>query len=134
VFDTNSQVDIFGLDPLGTGGYSVYALYDKGATDPYYIGITKQDINTRIDQHDATGRFNGKNNTFEVLHKDLTIEQARGQEQFLIEKHKTKTGIIGEDISAKNRGNKVNSFDKSRTDTRGKAFKAEYDKLKKGCK
>ena len=132
--DNNSQIDPFGLDPLGTGGYSVYALYDKGATDPYYIGITKQDVNTRMDQHMGTGRYNPKNNKFKVLDNDLTIEQARGKEQFLIEKHKTKTGIIGEDISATNRGNKINSFDKTRTDARGKAFKAEYDKLKKGCK
>jgi RHS repeat-associated protein len=129
VHDINSHVDIFGLDPLGTGGYSVYALYDKGATDPYYIGITKQDIDTRMGQHMDTGRY-GNNTTHKILHEDITIEQARGQEQHLIEKHNTKTGIIGEDISATNRGNKVNSFDKTRTDARGKAFKAEYDKLK----
>ncbi|WP_371875254.1 RHS repeat-associated core domain-containing protein [Tenacibaculum sp. XPcli2-G] len=133
VHDSNTWVDPYGLDPLGTGGFSVYALYDKGSATPYYIGITKQNVQVRMDQHMDTGRY-GNNTIHKVLHEDLTIEQARGHEQFLIEKHSTKTGIIGEDISTTNRGNKINSFDKTRTDKRGKAFKAEYDKLKKGCK
>lgn len=129
VFDSNSWIDPFGLDPLGTTGYSVYALYENGSSTPYYIGITKQDIDTRMGQHMDTGRY-GSNTTHAELHKDLTIEQARGYEQHYIEKHKTKTGIIGEEISATNKGNKINSFEKTRTDPRGLAFKAEYDKIK----
>jgi predicted GIY-YIG superfamily endonuclease len=127
--NTNYQVDLFGLDPLGTGGYSVYALYETGSTEPYYIGITKQEIQARMDQHQDTGRY-GSTTTHEVLHDDLTIEQARGYEQHYIEKYDTKTGNIGEEISATNRGNKINSFDKTRVDERGLAFKAEYDKIK----
>lgn len=133
VKDTNGWVDPLGLDPLGTRGYSVYALYENGATDPYYIGVTKQDIDTRMGQHMDTGRY-GANSTHQVLHNDLTIEQARGYEQYYIEKHKTKTGIRGEKVGPNNKGNKINSFDKTRTDARGKAFKSEYDKIKaNGC-
>ena len=133
-YDSNKLIDPLALDPLGTGGYSVYALYENGATDPYYIGITKQNVDTRMGQHMETGRY-GANTTHEVLHSDLTIEQARGHEQFYIEKHGTKTGVIGEPIGPNNKGNKINSFDKTRTDVRGKAFNAEYEKLKKpsGC-
>ena len=82
-----------------------------------------------MSQHIATGRY-GDNTTHRVLQSDITIEQARGYEQFYIEKYETKTGIIGEEISTTNRGNKINSFDKERTDVRGKAFKNEYDKIK----
>ncbi len=63
--------------------------------------------------------------------EDITYVEARGNEQHLKEEHDTKTGAIGEEIGPNNKGNKVNSFDKTRTDTRGKAFKAEYDKAKK---
>lgn len=131
VSDSNKLIDPLALDPLGTGGYSVYALYENGATDPYYIGITKQNVDTRMGQHMDTGRY-GANTNHEVLHSDLTIEQARGNEQALIEKHGTKTGVIGQDIGPNNKGNKINSFDKTRTDVRGKAFNAEYNKVK-GC-
>lgn len=53
----------------------------------------------------------------------------REKEQFYIEKYQTKTGIIGQEVSSTNKGNKINSFDKSRVDPRGKAFKAEYDDI-----
>lgn len=126
--DPNTWLDPFGLDPLGTGGYSVYALYEKGAAEPYYVGITKQEVDVRMGQHMETGRY-GSNTTHKVLESDITIERARGYEQFYIEKYGTKTGTIGAEISASNRGNKINSFDKTRTDVRGKAFKAEYDDI-----
>lgn len=81
-----------------------------------------------MDQHQDTGRSYGSTTPHEVLHDDLTIEQARGYEQHYIEKYNTKTGNIGKEISSANRGNKINSFEKTRTDPRGLAFKAEYDK------
>lgn len=62
-----------------------------------------------------------------VLQRDLRYDEARGYEQAYIEKYETKTGKIGEDISSANRGNKINSFDKTRTDDRGKAFNKEYE-------
>lgn len=68
-----------------------------------------------------------------TLHSDLKYPESRGHEQALIEKHGTKTGKTGEDISATNRGNKVNSFDPARTDSRGKRFKAEQKKAKLKC-
>lgn len=124
------SLDPLGLDPLGTKGYSVYALYEKGASSPYYIGITKQDVETRMEQHIKTGRY-GPDTIHKVLQEDITIERARGYEQFYIERYGTKTGIIGAKISKSNRGNKINSFDKTRTDERGLAFKAEYDNIVK---
>ncbi|WP_223599010.1 RHS repeat-associated core domain-containing protein [Chryseobacterium sp. GVT01B] len=130
VFDSNNWVDIFGLDPLGTTGYAVYALYENGSSTPYYVGITKQNVGDRMSQHMDTGRY-GETTTHRVLQENITIEQARGYEQFYIEQYETKTGIIGEEISSTNRGNKINSFEKTRTDPRGVAFKAEYDKIKK---
>ncbi|MDR3025003.1 RHS repeat-associated core domain-containing protein [Chryseobacterium sp.] len=130
VFDSNNWVDVFGLDPLGTTGYAVYALYENGSSTPYYVGITKQNVGDRMSQHMDTGRY-GETTTHRVLQENITIEQARGYEQFYIEQYETKTGIIGEEISSTNRGNKINSFEKTRTDPRGVAFKAEYDKIKK---
>jgi predicted GIY-YIG superfamily endonuclease len=122
-----------GLVPLGTGGFSVYALYEQGATNPYYIGITNQDIDTRMAQHMETGRYDGIT-THRVLESNLTVEQARGFEQAYIEHYGTKTGRIGEEISATNKGNKINSFDKSRTDISGEAFNVEYEKAKQKIK
>jgi RHS repeat-associated protein len=127
VHDSNVWIDPFGLDPLGTSGYSVYALYENGSSTPYYIGITKQDIDTRMSQHIESGRYKG---THEILKNNVAIEQARGWEQAYMEYYQTKTGIIGEEISSTNKGNKINSFDKSRTDARGKAFYTEYEKAK----
>jgi len=123
--DSNRLVDPFGL----AGGNFVYGLFDAGATDPYYIGITN-DPDRRALEHMDSGRLSDSGD-LRVLKDDLDEFQARGQEQHLMEKHKTKTGVRGEKISATNRGNKVNSFDKARTDARGKKFKAEYDKAKK---
>ena len=57
----------------------------------------------------------------------ISTTLARGFEQAYMEHYGTKTGVRGEDISATNRGNKINSFDKSRTDTRGAAFNEEYE-------
>ncbi|WP_051522280.1 hypothetical protein [Porphyromonas macacae] len=118
---------------MGTSGFSVYALYEQGAANPYYIGITNQDIDARMEQHMKTGRY-GETTTHRVLEPNLTVEQARGFEQAYIEHFETKTGIIGKDISPTNRGNKINSFDKSRTDIRGKAFNDEYEKAKQKIK
>ena len=112
VHDPNSWIDPLGLAPLGTGGFSVYALYEKGATNPYYIGITNQNIDARMGQHIASGRY-GETTIHSVLQPDLTIEKARGFEQAYMEHYGTKTGVRGEAISPTNRGNKINSFDRS---------------------
>ncbi len=119
-------VDPLGLTPLNQGGFSVYGLFDQGATKPYYIGISNDPLR-RLEEHINTGRFNLATGEQQVLQENLSYAQARGYEQAYIEKYGTKTGTIGEDISSKNRGNKINSFDKTRTDDRGEAFKREYE-------
>ena len=75
-------MDPWGLVPLGTEGFSVYALYEKGCSIPYYIGITRQDVDVRMEQHIKTGRYEATT-THRVLHPNLTIKRARGSEQFL---------------------------------------------------
>ena len=77
-------MDPWGVVPLGTEGFSVYALYEKGCSTPYYIGITRQDVDVRMEQHIKSGRYEA-NTTHRVLQPDLTIERARGYEQFYIE-------------------------------------------------
>lgn len=52
--------------------------------------------------------------------------QARGFEQAYMEYYGTRTGTIGDAISPTNQGNKYNSFDHSRTDSRGKYFEEAY--------
>jgi len=114
---------------LDEGGFSVYELYDPpDAEKPYYVGITNDPARRELEHLDSERL--GDNGKMRVIDSDLDYAQARGKEQALIEHHGTKTGVIGDPISADNRGNKINSFDKTRTDARGKKFKAEYDKAK----
>jgi hypothetical protein len=82
-------------------------------------------------EHMGTGRLSDTGELIALPNQsDLTYAEARGYEQANIEKYGTKTGVRGQDISELNRGNKINSFDKSRTDERGKAFNKEYEKAK----
>ncbi|HCR3470212.1 TPA: hypothetical protein ON597_003047 [Proteus mirabilis] len=118
-------IDPWGLTAVDAPGYYVYGLYDPGATKPYYVGITN-DINRRAIEHTGTGRLTTGAH-MEILDRNINYGQARGYEQYYIEKYGTQTGIIGEDISSTNRGNKYNSFDHNRTDTRADAFKEAYD-------
>lgn len=132
VNNPNIWVDVFGLTGLNEGGQSVYGLFKPGATEPYYIGISNNPASRELQHMDSGLLTDGE---LRVLHDDLNYAEARGREQALIEKHKTKTGTIGQDIGPNNQGNKINSFDKTRVDDRGKAFNAEYEKFKaKGCR
>jgi RHS repeat-associated protein len=130
--DPLSWTDRLGLTPLDEGGHSVYGLYDKGSSTPYYVGITN-DPERRQAEHIESGRLSEEGGEMKILKQDVSYAEARGTEQALIEQHGTLTGTIGEPISATNRGNKVNSFDKSRTDERGLRFNQEYLKVK-GCR
>jgi RHS repeat-associated protein len=121
-------IDPLGLAPLGQTGHTVYGLFEGTSKTPYYIGITERDPAIRMGEHMESGRY-GANTISKDLKTNLTTEKARAYEQKYMEKYETKTGKIGEPISETNKGNKVNSFDKDRTDERGKAFKEEYDKL-----
>ncbi|OOF05725.1 hypothetical protein BZG80_05525 [Salinivibrio sp. MA440] len=121
-------MDPLGLTPLNQGGFSVYGLYDEGASKPYYIGISNNPTKREL-QHLSSGRLAGDAQLV-VLESDLNYAQVRGYEQAYIEEYGTKTGVRGKDISITNRGNKVNSFDKERVDARGVAFNDEYNKAK----
>ncbi|MGS6175365.1 RHS repeat-associated core domain-containing protein, partial [Enterobacter sichuanensis] len=123
-------IDPLGLTALDTTGYNVYGLFDPGATKPYYVGIT-DDLLRRAGEHRDSGRLTPGAQLL-PLDENVTYAQARGYEQYYIEEYKTRTGTIGEDISATNRGNKYNSFDHKRTDGRGQAFEAEYSIKKNG--
>ncbi|WP_254601413.1 RHS repeat-associated core domain-containing protein, partial [Pseudomonas putida] len=120
------------VDPLGwvaetAPGYFVYALYDKGVKDPYYIGIT-DNVTRRRGEHAVSGRLNG--GKMKVLDRNVTYGQARGYEQAYIEHHGTKTGVVGEAISDSNRGNKINSYDhqsKTRSASRQQYFENSYN-------
>jgi len=129
----NIRSDTLGLVQSGNRDYSVYALYEQGSETPYYIGITRQDIDVRMNQHIKTGRY-GETTIHKVLETNLTEEQARGFEQAYIEHYGTKTGDRKKPISLSNRGNAVNSFDKSRTDRKGKTIYIEYEKAKEKIK
>jgi RHS repeat-associated protein len=124
VHDTCCWVDPNGLTPLDQGGYSVYALFEEGKTSPYYIGISN-DPTRRLTEHIDDGRANATTRMVR-LKDDLLFQEARGWEQAYMEHYGTKPL----DSRGEFPGNCYNSFDKSRTDDRGKAFKAEYDKAK----
>ena len=133
VYNPNGWVDVFGLTGLNEGGFSVYALVNKVTQTPYYIGLSNNDAR-RLTEHIDSGRFDPDIHEQITLERDLKFKEARGFEQAYIEHYETKTGVIGEEISATNKGNKINSFDKNRTDKRGKAFNKEYKKAKKKIK
>ncbi|TKV13887.1 sugar-binding protein, partial [Citrobacter sp. wls619] len=125
-----SWIDPLGLTAVDAPGYSVYGLFDPGAKEPYYVGITN-DMDRRRGEHLDTGRLS-PDSRMEPLERNVKYGQARGYEQYYIEKYKTRTGTIGEEISSTNRGNKYNSFDHGRTDPRAQAFKDAYNSKKGG--
>ncbi|EBX0303158.1 hypothetical protein DQT12_20870 [Salmonella enterica subsp. enterica serovar Reading] len=125
-----SWIDPLGLTAVDAPGYSVYGLFDEGATKPYYVGITN-DIDRRMGEHIDSGRLT-PGSRMQPIDTNLQYGQARGYEQYYIEKYKTRTGTIGEEISSTNRGNKYNSFDHGRTDPRAQAFKDAYNSKKGG--
>ena len=120
------------IDPLGwvhesVGGYNFYGLFDKGADKPYYVGIT-DDLSRRRVEHVGTGRLTPVAR-MKALDTDVTYGQARGYEQAYIDHYGTKTGTVGEEISATNRGNRINSFDRNNTTRRASRqadFEADY--------
>ncbi len=125
-------VDPWGLTSVDATGYSVYGLFESGAKEPYYVGITN-DMDRRRGEHLDTERLS-PDSRMEPLDRNVTYGQARGYEQYYIEKYKTRTGKIGEAISSTNRGNKYNSFDHGRKDARAKSFKHAYNSKKNGRK
>ncbi|GEQ86163.1 type IV secretion protein Rhs [Patiriisocius marinistellae] len=140
VENTNSLIDIFGLFHHNSTGHNVYGLYDVVGTDdfgedilsdkPYYIGITN-DVDTRRSQHKNSGRLTKNGTTALVpLHENIKYGEARGFEQAYMDHYETKTGTVGKDISQKNRGNKINSFD-SNNKTRVRARQNNFESNRK---
>ena len=125
VGDSLTWVDPLGLTPVDATGYSVYGLFDAEAKEPYYVGITNDPLR-RAEEHRVTGRLT-PNSQLIILDENIKYGQARGYEQYYIEKYKIKTGIIGEKISERNRDNKYNSFAHGRIDPRAKVFKESYN-------
>ena len=99
-------------------------MFDKGAEKPYYVGIT-DDLSRRRAEHAGTGRLS-PGAKIVPLDKNITYGEARGFEQAYIEHYETKTGVVGEEISRKNRGNKINSYDHANT-TRAPARQANFE-------
>ena len=67
---------------IGSSNNSVYYGIDANTGDAVYTGITKQGLNSRRSQHNRQGK------NFEELseqYSDLTRNQARAVEQYLIE-------------------------------------------------
>ncbi|WP_167070858.1 RHS repeat-associated core domain-containing protein, partial [Pantoea sp. Ap-967] len=128
--NSKTWADPLGLIAVDTPGYTVYGLYDENplTTKPYYIGITNS-MDRRAEEHETSGRL-PKSSAIAPIKSNITYGQARGQEQYYIEKYKTKTGVIGQPVSSENRGNKYNSFEHSRTDDRAKYFKYAYNEVK----
>jgi len=106
--------------------------FDNGATEPYYIGITN-DPKRRAGEHRKTGRLNAESGRMKILDENVTYDEARGYEQYDIERYGTKTGTIGEEISSTNRGNKINSYDHDNTtrkEERQEYFEEAYNRKK----
>jgi len=65
------------------------------------------------------------------LDKNVTCGEARGYVQAYIEHYETKAGVVGEEISRKNSGNKINSYDRANTTRapdRQANFESNFDK------
>ena len=127
------------IDPLGwidekTPGYNVYGLYEKGASKPYYVGIT-DDLGRRGAEHRGTGQLPA-NAEMRPISRNVTYGEARGIERAKIEQFGTKTGKIGTtpgDLGSedfKGRGNKNLGFDvnsKTRPTPRQNYFQTAYE-------
>jgi RHS repeat-associated protein len=127
--DPTHWTDPLGLTDLDDPGHSVYLLEKKnpatGQWEPYYTGISN-DPTRRLDEHIDDGRvtqagIDDDELRMRTVESDLTYAEARGYEQAYMDHHGTRTASPGDTVGV-GTGNKVNSFDTSRTDPRGKAF------------
>ncbi len=132
------------IDPLGlTGltykgadgkGYTIYALVERETGVVKYVGMTENSRYwDRMNEHQASGRLHGSLESIE-LDAASTFAEARGKEQFYIEKHPEalQTSQRGLALGPGAEGNRQAGFDTGRQDKRGKAFKKFYDKMHNG--
>lgn len=73
-----------------------YDLFNPGATEPYYDGISN-DIDRRIREHIDSDRVT-LGSRMQTIDTNVAYGKVRGYEQYYIEEYKTRTGTIGEDI------------------------------------
>jgi RHS repeat-associated protein len=129
-----SSVDPLGLvEPSYTGaggkGYTVYGLRDTATGKTVYVGQTETARYTsRMAEHTASGRLHGGLEPYRITKTD-TFGQARGAEQYHMERLGTRdTGLRGQPMGPGTEGNRSWSYDRSRTDSRARAYKRGYDR------
>ncbi|EEP5209265.1 hypothetical protein K6J42_004546, partial [Salmonella enterica subsp. enterica serovar Infantis] len=117
-------------------GYDIYRIYDPATGKDIYVGMT-EDFNTRQTQHEASGRLK-PDMVMERIDHAKTYGEARGVEQYNIDTRETldlnargKYDANGK-MPAGTEGNRANSYDRTRTDDRAKAFEAGYQS--RSCK
>jgi RHS repeat-associated protein len=129
-------IDPYGLtcphDTNGGEGYTVYHIKD-GEGNVLYVGITAADrFDTRQSEHIESGRLSGDRVMESIVHIN-TYGEARGHEQAHIEHYGTRdTSLIGNHDYANNPGNRINSFDTSRTDNRANVYNQAYSTAQGG--
>jgi RHS repeat-associated protein len=123
--------DPYGLvKPCNTNrgkGYVVYHITNKKGK-VIYVGITEADrFRVRQQEHRDSGRLSGQRK-MTIAAEVKTYGEARGHEQAHIEHYETRnTSTIGNYDYKKNPGNRVNSYDRDRTDSRANAYNNAYD-------
>jgi RHS repeat-associated protein len=129
------HADPLGLIDLGYkgpdgSGYTIYSLVDRKTGVVKYVGLTENArFWDRMNEHAKSGRLHGDLESIE-LDAAETYAEARGKEQFYIEKHRTmQTSARGKAFGPHTEGNRQAGFDTARTDTRGKTFKEHYDAM-----
>ncbi|WP_367683157.1 RHS repeat-associated core domain-containing protein [Xanthomonas oryzae] len=131
------------VDPLGliiepdfTGadgdGYTIYSLVDKSSGEVKYVGMTENSrFWERMREHEQSGRLHGG---LEFIELDAAENygEARGKEQFYIDKHKEtalRPSQRGKPFGPGGEGNRQVGFNVNRTDKRGLIFKRHYDAM-----
>jgi len=135
-----SSIDPLGLSYIshsstnGGKGFDIYAICKDGG-HVGYVGQTN-DMDTRTTGHRQGGRLNKGENLRRITNVD-TYGQARGYEEALMEKHKTRNGKWNKASDKSNLGNKKVGFcknSKSRGKDRQKSFMDGYADAKEWIK
>lgn len=124
--DPTTLDDVLGL---AGGVYDVYVIADKSG-NPIYVGITDRGADTRMGEHQKTGRYDPDSHEFVKVAEGLDEHQARGMEQALMEDLNTKVksrrgtwpGNIVDSVSAERLDNPP--------DARSRKFSEWYDHYK----
>lgn len=101
--------------------YKVYLIRDK-VRNPVYIGLTKQTLHRRFQQHVSRKKLNHQEHKIELVQDGLSIEQAVILEEMLITQYNTR--VNGLNISPKS----INGY----SNTHSEKQKAKWSKERKG--